>query len=201
MSEATVGLAAEPAAMALQLSFVFEESSIPVVPRVFVDEEIPDDSEDFPSQPEAGDDSDLWLYRDRTSALLRRYLRFSIEVGRLPSLLGRELFRSRVTSYRAATFEDAVIFVHDVQKCLAQLDEFEKKLIARVVFQDYTQDEAARLMGVQRKTVGRRYPETLDRLSGIFLDDGLLAPLPTPKIMPPKSCQEGKTSQNELSDC
>lgn len=38
-------------------------------------------------------DPDLWLYRERTTALLRRYLRISIEVGRLPSLLGRELFR------------------------------------------------------------------------------------------------------------
>jgi hypothetical protein len=35
---------------------------------------------------------DLWLYRDRTVALLRRYMRISIEVGRMPSLLGREFF-------------------------------------------------------------------------------------------------------------
>jgi hypothetical protein len=33
-------------------------------------------------------DPDLWLYRKRTVALLKRYLRISIEVGRLPSLLG-----------------------------------------------------------------------------------------------------------------
>ena len=38
-------------------------------------------------------DPDIWLYRERTIALLKRYLRISIEVGRLPSLLGRELFR------------------------------------------------------------------------------------------------------------
>jgi hypothetical protein len=40
---------------------------------------------------------ELWPYRRRTVALLRRYSRASIEVGRLPSLLGREFFRSRVT--------------------------------------------------------------------------------------------------------
>jgi len=51
-------------------------------------------------------DPDLWAYRERTIALLRRYLRISIEVGRLPSLLGRELFRSKVTSYRMSSFED-----------------------------------------------------------------------------------------------
>jgi hypothetical protein len=37
-------------------------------------------------------DPDLWLYRDRTVGLLRRYMRLSIEVGRMPSLLGREFF-------------------------------------------------------------------------------------------------------------
>lgn len=46
---------------------------------------------------ELGRDPDLWLYRERTIALLKRYLRISIEVGRLPSLLGRELFRSKVS--------------------------------------------------------------------------------------------------------
>jgi hypothetical protein len=59
-----------------------------------------------------GCNPDLWLYRDRTVGLLKRYLRYSVEVGRLPSLLGREFFRTRVTSYHAGTFEDAVIFVH-----------------------------------------------------------------------------------------
>ena len=59
---------------------------------------------------------ELWVYRDRTKTLLLRYLRMSIEVGRLPSILGREFFRAHVTSYRVNTFEDAVIFVHDVEK-------------------------------------------------------------------------------------
>src|SRR6266852_3657038 len=81
---------------------------------------------------------DLWLYRERTTALLRRFLRFSIEVGRLPSLLGRELFRSKVTSYRMSSFEDAVIFVHDVERALDQLDAFAQQLIATIIFQEYT---------------------------------------------------------------
>jgi hypothetical protein len=61
-----------------------------------------------------------------------------VEVGRLPSLLGREFVRTRVTSYRAGTFEDAVIFVHDMARGLAKLDSFDHKLIARIVLQDYT---------------------------------------------------------------
>jgi hypothetical protein len=57
----------------------------------------------------SGANPDLWLYRERTVGMLRRYLRISIEVGRLPSLLGREFFRIRVTSYRVSTFEDAFL--------------------------------------------------------------------------------------------
>lgn len=175
---------------------------IPIVVAVerLVGSESPEGEEILSLLPDSSSDPDLWLYRDRTAALLLRYLRLSIEVGRLPSLLGREFFRTRVTCYRVATFEDAVIFVHDVQKCLEKLDEFEKKLIARVVFQDYTQDEAAQLMGCQRRTVGRRFPETLDRLSEIFLCGGLLVRLPVEKILRPESCQEGETDENELSD-
>ena len=122
-------------------------------------------------------DPDLWLYRERTTALLKRYMRLSVEVGRLPSFLGREFFRTRVTSYRSATFEDVAIFVHDVERSLEQLDDFEKKLIATVVLQDYTGDEAAPRLGCARRTVTRRLPEALDRLSQIFLKGGLLEPL------------------------
>src|SRR5579863_5380899 len=110
-------------------------------------------------------DPDLWLYRKRTIGLLRRYMRLSIEVGRLPSLLGREFFRTRVTSYRAGTFEDAVIFVYDVERSLEKLDPFEQKLIATLALQDYSQEQAARLLSCGRRTIVRRYPETLDRLS------------------------------------
>jgi len=57
-------------------------------------------------------DPTLCLYRGRTIAMLKRYLRQSIEVGRMPSLLGREIFRAKITAYRATSFEDSVIFVH-----------------------------------------------------------------------------------------
>src|SRR3984885_4278345 len=62
-------------------------------------------------------------YRRYTEAILRRYLRMSLEAGRAPSLLGREMFRGQVTSYRVHSFEDVVIFVHDVETCLKKLDE------------------------------------------------------------------------------
>lgn len=56
--------------------------------------------------------------RGRVVAMLRRYLRSSIETRRLPSLLEREFFRAKVTSYTVVTFEDRVIFVQDLERCL-----------------------------------------------------------------------------------
>jgi predicted DNA-binding protein (UPF0251 family) len=143
-------------------------------------------------------DPELWLYRERTLSLLRRYLRISIEVGRLPSLLGRELFRSRVTSYRMASFEDAVIFVHDVERALAQLDGFSREIIAVVVFQDCSQDEAAEVLRCARRTICRVFPEALDKISAIFLDGGLLNRVCTKSVE--NSCQEGEQADFSLSD-
>jgi DNA-directed RNA polymerase specialized sigma24 family protein len=147
-----------------------------------------------------GSDPDLWLYRERTLGLLRRYHRLSVEVGRLPSLLGREFFRTRVTSYHAGTFEDAVIFVHDVARGLDKLESFDHKLIAKIVLQDYTHNETARLLGCWRRTVGRRFPEALDQLTDIFLEAGLLVRLPASDVAREKICQEGKSEENSVSD-
>jgi hypothetical protein len=133
-------------------------------------------------------------------SLLKRYQRLSVEVGRLPSLLGREFFQSRVTSYQMSSFEDVVIFVHDVDRSLEKLDEFGRRVIAKMVFQEFSQDEAAGRMNCWRRTVGRRFRETLDQLSEIFLEGGLLTRFPdlNPKLE--KSCQEGKNGEIPVSD-
>src|SRR5450759_1501133 len=81
---------------------------------------------------------DLGPYRRRTVALLRRYARASVEVGRLPSLLGREFFRSRVTAYTMRNFEDVVIFVYDMERAINKLGPLEKKLLAMNVLEEYT---------------------------------------------------------------
>ena len=145
-------------------------------------------------------DPDLWLYRDRTVALLRRYLRLSIEVGRMPALLGREIFRSRVTSYKASSFEDSVIFVHDIERSLEQLDEFDQQLIARIVLQEYSKEEAGRILGCGYRTVERLFPEALDHVSEILLDRQILTGVPSTKPEVKKSCQEGKNDHFPPSD-
>ena len=143
-------------------------------------------------------DPELWLYRERTAALLRRYLQSSIEIGRLPSLLGRELFRSKVTAYHMSSFEDGVIFVHDVEQILDRLRDFWKQLISLIVFQDYTQDEAADVLHCARRTVNREFWLALDRVSELFLAGGLLNRVPDPTCG--KSCQEAGVPSISLND-
>jgi hypothetical protein len=122
---------------------------------------------------------DLWMYRKRTVGLLRRYMRFSLETGRLPSLVGREFFRARVTYYKAATFEDRVILVRDVEKSLDRLEYWDQQLIARIILQEYSQEQAARILHCGLRTIERRLPQVLDLLSEDFLRVGLLAEGPS----------------------
>jgi hypothetical protein len=121
---------------------------------------------------------DLWLYRNRTVTLLRRYMRYSLETGRLPSIMGCEFFRTHVTSYGVHTFEDRVVFVHDVEITLHRLDEFSQQVIARMILQEFGQEKAAVLLHCSRKTIQRALPEVLDQLSEFFLEVGLLVVLP-----------------------
>lgn len=121
------------------------------------------------------------FYRDHTLVLLRRYFRLSLDMGRLPSVLGREIFRARVSVYKVHTFEDAVIFVHDVERCLERLDDYSKQLIARIVFQEYSEVETAQLLGRHRQRIVEGYVCALDHLTEMFLKTGLLRPLVRPE--------------------
>jgi hypothetical protein len=155
--------------------------------------------DEFQSEADSNFDPDLWLYRERTVALLKRYLRISLEVGRLPSLLGRELFRSKVTAYGMSSFEDGVIFVHDVEHILDKLNDFFRQLITAIIFQECTHDETAELLHCNRRMVSREFAAALDQVSELFLAGGLLNPLQDPNCG--KLCQEAGMADFPISDC
>jgi hypothetical protein len=123
------------------------------------------------------------FYRKYTEAMLRRYVRLSMESGKVPSLLGQEMFRGRVTSCRVDSFDDVVIFIHDVDRCLEKLDLEQQDLISRIALQQYTLGETAALLGLKPRTVVRRYGQSVDRLTRILLNAKLLEPM--------KCCQGG----------
>ena len=119
---------------------------------------------------------EMAFYRKYTEAMLRRYVSMSMEAGRVPALLGKEMFRGKVTSCRMQSFDDVVIFVHDVTRCLHMLTEGQQYLIRRIALQEYTQGEIAAMTGIPLRTVHRRYARALDQLTEIFLDRRLLEP-------------------------
>jgi len=151
-----------------------------------------------PSVVFAETEMELWPYRRRTVALLRRYARASVEVGRLPSLLGREFFRTRVTSYTMRNFEDVVIFVTDMERAIEKLNAQEKKLLAMNVLEEYTIPEVARLLSCTQRTAERFLQDAIDQLSRILLAVGLLERVPS-ATRGVKSCQEGKNYNFDVS--
>lgn len=116
----------------------------------------------------------LEFYRKYTEVMLRRYQRLSLRAGRMPSVLGQDVFRGRTSTYRIHSFEDAVIFVYDMERCMEKIGDFERELLLRVAIQEYTQGEAAHMLGVSLRTVVRRYAQALDCLTEILLERKLM---------------------------
>jgi predicted DNA-binding protein (UPF0251 family) len=128
-------------------------------------------------------------------------MRLAVEIGRLPSLLGREFFRGRVTTYTVSTFEDTVIFVYDVEHSLEKLNKFEQAMVAKIVLEEYSQREAARILNCPLRTIEREFPEALNHLSEILLQGGILIPLGGGARRPQKSCQGGERHEKRASCC
>ena len=118
--------------------------------------------------------ANLAFYRKHTESLLRRYLYASMQVGRAPSILSDPVGRGWASSRPVRTFEDAVIFVLDVENCLSKLGRLDREILGRVVLQDYTQIETAALLGMSVSTISHRFPDALDRLTEKVLSAGLL---------------------------
>ena len=116
------------------------------------------------------------FYRKHTVALLRRYAQLSMELGQAQSALGKMVPRGRVSSYRLRTFEDGLIFVLDVEKCVKQLDQISRRVVGHVAIEDYTMMEAVTLTGQSLRSIARIYGEAMDRLTDLFLRSGLLGP-------------------------
>jgi len=116
----------------------------------------------------------LAFYRKHTEILLRRYLYASVLVCRAPSVLTEPLNRGFSSSRRIETFEDCVIFVLDMEKCLARLPAFDCEIINRIVLQEYSHSEAALLVNRSERMVCARLARALDQLTEILLDTGIL---------------------------
>jgi DNA-directed RNA polymerase specialized sigma24 family protein len=124
--------------------------------------------------PAAGPVISLAFYRKHTEKMLRRYLYASMQVGRAPAILGEPIARGWASSRPVRTFEDAVIFVLDVETCINQLGSLDRQMLCRIVIQEYTQIETASLLGMSVRTVSYKFPMALDSLTEKLLATGLL---------------------------
>jgi DNA-directed RNA polymerase specialized sigma24 family protein len=97
-----------------------------------------------------------------------------MQVGRTPSMLGDPVSRGWASSRPIRTFEDAVIFVLDMEKCLNQLGSLDRQMLSRIVLQEYTQAEAATLLGMSVRTISYKLPMAIDRLTEKLLETKLL---------------------------
>lgn len=116
----------------------------------------------------------LAFYRRHTESLLRRYLYASMQVGRAPSILCDPVGRGWASSRPVRTFEDAIIFVLDVERCLDRLGALDRQMLSRVILQEYTQAEAAVLLGMSTRTMSYKFPQAIDNLTEKLLKSGLL---------------------------
>jgi hypothetical protein len=133
----------------------------------------------------------LAFYRKYTETMLHRYMTMSLEAARVPSLMGRELFKGNVSHRRVTGFDDVVIYVHDVGKMIARLSPGLQHLVRRIAIQGYSQPETAALLGIGLRTVTRHYADALDQLTAMFIEADMLDAL---RLVAKESTECGKTT-------
>jgi len=151
-------------------------------------------------EPEDYDNTraDALFFRGQTLAIVRHFYEVASQIGRLPSILGREFFRAKVSHHAIPSFEEQAVFVHDVEAALGRLREEDAEVIALVGLFQYSLDDVAAMLGRSRSGVAGRFADSIDRLAELFLAAGLihesrpdrrvryLTAVDTPEPLPPR---------------
>jgi DNA-directed RNA polymerase specialized sigma24 family protein len=95
-------------------------------------------------------------------------------VGRTPSLLNNADRRAWVSHRTPHTFEDAVIFVLDMESCLKGLSPLQRELLSRIVLQEFSLAEAATILRVGVRRITIKFESALDALTANLLDADML---------------------------
>jgi len=148
-------------------------------------------------------------YRGQTLAIVRHFFEISSQLGRLPSILGREFFRAKVSHHVVPSFEEQALFAHDVQQSLMKLDEEDLAVLTLVGLYDMSHEQVAIMLHRSCGCVSQRYTEALARLTQVFLDVGVLRrdqpdrrqsqmkgrKLPTSELPPRKPCGSARDAR------
>lgn len=117
---------------------------------------------------------EMVCFRGQTLAIMRHFFEISSQLGRLPSLLGREFFRAKVSHHAIPSFEEQAIFVRDVELCLERLSEEHAEMLTLIGLYDFSREEIAAMLHYSHTWVAMRVAEAVDSLSEIFLRAGIL---------------------------
>jgi len=118
---------------------------------------------------------EMVCFRGQTLALVRHYVELSSQLGRLPSLMGREFFRARVSHHAIPSFEEQAVFVRDVELSIGKLSAEHQEIVMIAGLYNFTHDEIAGMLHISRSAVRTWFAEALDALSEIFLRAGILS--------------------------
>jgi DNA-directed RNA polymerase specialized sigma24 family protein len=126
----------------------------------------------------AEDDLNLALIgmRSYTRTMIRRYVLARYQAARIFSCLDASKFSGsgRASARPIRTFEDALVFVIDMDRCMESLSPTDLELLKRTHIQEFTEAETACLMGMSTRTVSTKAKVALDRLTQRLIDSGLL---------------------------
>jgi DNA-directed RNA polymerase specialized sigma24 family protein len=114
--------------------------------------------------------------RGHTRTMIRRYVLARYQAARIFSCLDASKFSGsgRASAQPIRTFEDALVFVIDMDRCMESLDPTDLELLKRTQIQEFTEAETACLMGMSTRTVSTKAQVALDRLTQRLIDSGLL---------------------------
>ncbi len=118
--------------------------------------------------------AEVLFFRAQALAIVRHFFEIASQIGRVPSILGREFFRAKVSHHAIPSFEEQAVFVHDVEAVLGRLNEQDGEMVALVGLFHYSLDDVARMLGRSRSFVAQHFAASIDRLAEMFLDTGLL---------------------------
>lgn len=131
-----------------------------------------------PATPPPAEEPDprpeIICWRGQTLALVRHYFELSSQYGRLPSLMGREFFRARVSHHAVPSFEEQAVFVRDVELCISRLKAEHQEIVTVMGLYHFTHDEVAQMLHTSKTAIHEWFADALDALAERFLDAGIL---------------------------
>lgn len=145
-----------------------------------------------------------YVKAEQAKRVLHQFYRACLQIGRMPSVLGGEIFRSRPENHRPSALEDLVAKVVDVERFLEGLEPFERRVVGMVVLRGYSEHFAARRLRRSQSEVSRAYWRGILALYGTLERCGYLQALPegTPAILEAeeKHEAEGNLAQAEAAE-